>query len=78
MNSDTASYRECVVRTLMSELSEKGHNLYIDRFFNSLSLAEYLECIKKKSMQDCYEKQEKYIEEYFKRVLNGRVRCHVA
>lgn len=37
---------ERVVKTLMSDLSDKGHDLYVNRFFNSPSLAEYLESVK--------------------------------
>ncbi|GBN77865.1 PiggyBac transposable element-derived protein 4 [Araneus ventricosus] len=46
MSSSDGSYGERVVKTLMSDLCEKGYNVYLDRFFNSPSLAEYMHSVK--------------------------------
>ncbi|GBN56111.1 PiggyBac transposable element-derived protein 4 [Araneus ventricosus] len=46
MSSSDGCYGERVVKTLMSDLCEKGYNVYLDCFFNSPSLAEYLHSVK--------------------------------
>ena len=42
---DGGNYGERVVRTLFSNLTGKGYNLYLDRFFTSPSLADYLSSV---------------------------------
>lgn len=46
MMGNDGSYGEKVVKTLMTDLSGQGYNLYLDRFFNSPSLAGYLNSVK--------------------------------
>lgn len=55
-------YRGSVVKTLMSTLSVKGYNLYLDHFFNHPLLAEYLQSSivnKKKNVQRLSRKKTK-------------------
>lgn len=46
MLSTQGLYGERIVKSLLSDLTGKGHNLYLDRFFTSPSLAQELHCLK--------------------------------
>ena len=55
MIDNEGSYGERVVKTLMSDLCDKGYNLYLDRFFNPIACRVFVYC-KNKYLWNSHEK----------------------